>query len=103
MGKRNISIIMPTLNEAHGITATLTRLQALRQAWHEVIVVDGGSTDDTVAHAAPLADRLVTAPRGRACQMNAGAVAATRDVLLFLHADTMLPLDAAAHITSTLR
>ncbi|MBI2778668.1 MAG: TIGR04283 family arsenosugar biosynthesis glycosyltransferase [Gammaproteobacteria bacterium] len=100
MGKRNISIIMPTLNEAHGITATLTRLQALRQAWHEVIVVDGGSTDDTVAHAAPLADRLVTAPRGRACQMNAGAVAATRDVLLFLHADTMLPLDAAAHITA---
>jgi rSAM/selenodomain-associated transferase 2 len=100
MGKRNISIIMPTLNEAHGITATLTRLQALRQAGHEVIVVDGGSTDDTVAHAAPLADRLVTAPRGRACQMNAGAVAATRDVLLFLHADTMLPLDAAAHITS---
>ncbi|MEQ6341430.1 MAG: TIGR04283 family arsenosugar biosynthesis glycosyltransferase [Gammaproteobacteria bacterium] len=100
MGKRHISIIVPTLNEAHGITATLTPLQALRQAEHEVIVVDGGSTDDTVVHAAPLADRLVTAPRGRARQMNAGAAAATGDVLLFLHADTMLPLDAAAHITA---
>lgn len=100
MSKRCISIIVPTLNEAHDITATLTRLQALRQAGHEVIVVDGGSTDDTVIHAAPLADHLVLAPRERARQMNAGAAAATGDVLLFLHADTMLPLDAAAHITA---
>lgn len=100
MSKRRISIIVPTLNEAHGIAATLTPLQTLRQAGHEVIVVDSGSTDDTVAHAAPLADHLVTSPRGRACQMNAGAAAATGDVLLFLHADTMLPLDASAHITT---
>ena len=99
MSKRHISIIVPTLNESHGITATLTHLQALRQAGHELIVVDGGSMDDTVTHAAPLADRLVTAPRGRARQMNAGAAAATGDVLLFLHADTILPIDAAAHIT----
>ncbi len=100
MSKRRISIIVPTLNEAYGITATLTPLQTLRQAGHEVIVVDGSSTDDTVAYAAQLVDHLVTSPRGRARQMNAGATAATGDVLLFLHADTMLPLDALAHVTA---
>ena len=98
MTKRRISIVMPTLNEARGITATLTPLQALRHAGHEIIVVDGGSTDDTMAQAAPLADHLLIAPSGGARQMNAGAAAAAGDVLLFLHADTMLPLDAATHI-----
>jgi rSAM/selenodomain-associated transferase 2 len=59
-----------------------------------VIVVDGGSSDGTRASAAPLADRVLAAPRGRASQMNAGAAAARGDVLLFLHADTQLPADA---------
>ena len=63
----------------------------MRAAGHEVIVVDGGSRDGTPAAAHPLADRVLAAARGRASQMNAGADAATGDVLLFLHADTRLP------------
>jgi rSAM/selenodomain-associated transferase 2 len=89
-----LSIIVPTLNEAAGVAATLARLQPLRITGHEVIVVDGGSSDGTRAAAAPLADRVLAAPRGRASQMNAGAAAALGDVLLFLHADTQLPAGA---------
>jgi rSAM/selenodomain-associated transferase 2 len=64
-----------------------------------MIVADGGSQDDTVALATPLADRVIAAPRGRAAQMNAGAAVATGDVLLFLHGDTQLPPDADRLIT----
>ena len=85
-----ISIIVPTLNEAGGIAAALDRLRALRPG-AEVIVADGGSDDATLAIAAPLADRVLVAERGRAAQMNAGARAARGDVLVFLHADTALP------------
>ena len=86
-----LAIIIPALDEAAGIAATLASLQPLRAAGHEVIVVDGGSRDGTPAAAQPLADRVLAAARGRASQMNAGADAATGDVLLFLHADTRLP------------
>lgn len=86
-----LSIILPVLDEAAGIEACLARLQALRARGVEVIVADGGSADDTVRLARPLADRVVVAPRGRASQMNAGARAAHGRVLLFLHADTVLP------------
>src|SRR4051812_35943955 len=89
-----LSVIMPVLNEADGIVAALTALAPLRERGAEVIVVDGGSQDDTVALATPVADHVIAAPRGRAAQMNAGAVHATGDVLLFLHADTHLPPDA---------
>lgn len=89
-----LSIIIPTLNEAPGIATSLERLQPLRAAGHEVIVVDGGSGDGTGAAAAPLADRVLSAPRGRATQMNAGAAASRGDVLVFLHADTRLPVGA---------
>jgi rSAM/selenodomain-associated transferase 2 len=82
---------MPALNEALGIEATLQSLQPLRAGGVEVIVVDGGSIDDTIRLAAPLADQVATAPRGRASQMNAGAAAARGETLLFLHADTTLP------------
>ncbi len=61
-----LSIILPTLNEAEGIAAALAPLQPLRRAGHEVIVADGGSADGTPALAAPLADRVIAAPRGRA-------------------------------------
>jgi rSAM/selenodomain-associated transferase 2 len=57
----------------------------------EVIVVDGGSQDATVARAGPLADAVISAARGRASQMNAGAARARGEILLFLHADTLLP------------
>lgn len=93
-----LSIIVPTLNEAAGIAATLARLAPLRRRGAEIIVADGGSDDGTAAIAAPYADRVVIAPRGRASQMNAGAAAASGDMLLFLHADTMLPDGADALI-----
>jgi rSAM/selenodomain-associated transferase 2 len=86
-----LSIVVPALNEAAGIGAALEVLAPLRAAGHEVVVIDGGSDDGTPDLAAPRADRVAAAPRGRASQMNAGARLATGDVLLFLHADTRLP------------
>ena len=86
-----LSVVVPALNEAGGIRAALEALAPLRARGHEVIVVDGGSSDGTVALADGLCDLVLTAPRGRAVQMNAGARAASGDVLLFLHADTRLP------------
>lgn len=88
---KRLSIIVPALNEAEQIEDTLLALQELRFSGAEVIVVDGGSIDDTVPLATPLADQVLNAPRGRAGQMNAGAAAASGDVLLFLHADTLVP------------
>lgn len=98
-----ISIIVPALNEAAGIGDTLAPLQPLRARGHEVIVVDGGSTDATPARARPLADRVVASARGRARQQNAGAAQAAGDVLLFLHADTRLPADADRLVLDGLR
>src|SRR5437764_7298432 len=89
-----LSIVMPVLNEAAGIGEALAALAPLRARGHEVIVVDGGSTDDTVELAAPVCDQVVRAPRGRALQMNAGARVASGDTLVFLHADTRLPAHA---------
>lgn len=97
-----LSIILPTLDEAEGIAACLAPLQGLRQAGHQVVVVDGGSRDGTPGLAAPLADRVLAAPRGRARQMNAGAALAEGDAFLFLHADTRLPEAAAARIAAAL-
>ncbi|MDP1925503.1 MAG: TIGR04283 family arsenosugar biosynthesis glycosyltransferase [Thiobacillus sp.] len=97
-----ISVVIPALDEAAQIGAVLQRLQAMRARGAEVIVVDGGSGDATVAIAEPLADSVVGAPRGRARQMNAGAAAASGDVLLFLHADTLLPTDADLQIRAGL-
>jgi rSAM/selenodomain-associated transferase 2 len=93
-----ISVIIPTLNEEETIRATLDRLS--HPDFSQVLVVDGGSRDGTlraVAAAAPTA-KVLTSPMGRARQMNAGAAAATGDVLLFLHADTLLPATAAEDI-----
>jgi rSAM/selenodomain-associated transferase 2 len=86
-----LSIIVPVMNEAMGIEATLLALAPLRQRGVEVIVADGGSRDETVLLAQPHADTVLSAPRGRASQMNAGADQAQGEVLLFLHADTQLP------------
>jgi rSAM/selenodomain-associated transferase 2 len=93
-----ISIIVPALNEAQGIAAALAALASLRTRGHEVIVVDGGSSDKTAALSRGAADRIVAAARGRASQMNAGAALARDEVLLFLHADTRLPENADARI-----
>lgn len=83
-----ISVIIPVLNEAEAIVTMLPKLQWLRESAHELIVVDGGSNDASVAMAQPLADQVISAQRGRARQMNAGAQASGGDVLLFLHVDT---------------
>lgn len=99
---RRLSVVLPVLDEADAIAAQLAALQPLRARGHEIVVVDGGSRDGTPALAAPFADRIVTAPRGRAAQMNAGAAAATGDALLFLHADTRLPPDADSLVLAAL-
>ncbi|CAG0929840.1 Poly-beta-1,6-N-acetyl-D-glucosamine synthase [Planctomycetaceae bacterium] len=97
-----ISIVMPVLNEAGSIAETLRALAGCRCAGAELLLVDGGSDDATLRAAAGLADQLLDAPRGRARQMNAGAARARGEVLLFLHADTMLPDDALAAIVKTI-
>ena len=84
-----ISVIVPALDEAPVLAATLKSARA--PGVTEIIAVDGGSTDATVDVARRFADVVITAPRGRASQMNAGAARARGEVLLFLHADTTLP------------
>lgn len=86
-----LSIIIPTLNEAASIEAQLGSLRGLENSGVDIIVVDGGSHDATLALATPLASRVISSPPGRALQMNAGARASRGDILLFLHADTQLP------------
>lgn len=86
-----ISVIIPTLNEAENIQATLATIRLATN--FEVIVVDGGSVDDTVAIAQSEGLKVVSGYRGRALQMNAGAAAASGEILLFLHADTRLPAE----------
>lgn len=83
-----ISIIIPALNEADRIVDTLASIQCQTGPF-EIIVADGGSSDDTVLLASQAAS-VMSAPRGRANQMNAAAARARGDVLLFLHADTQL-------------
>lgn len=97
-----LSVVIPTLDEAEGIRDCLVPLQRLRAQGHEVIVADGGSADETVVIAAPLVDRMLEAPRGRALQMNVGAAAASGEALVFLHADTLLPIDAATLVAQGL-
>ena len=99
-----ISVIIPTLNEAYSLGATLralTRLEHGRRV--EVIVADGGSTDATREIAEGHGVRVVSAARGRGAQMHAGATAARGDVLWFLHADTVPSPDAAARMLDALR
>ncbi|MEX0960450.1 MAG: TIGR04283 family arsenosugar biosynthesis glycosyltransferase [Burkholderiales bacterium] len=98
-----LSVIVPVLNEANTIDACLRALVPLRARGVEVIVADGGSTDRTPSLAAPLCDRIVSGARGRALQMNAGAAQARGDVLLFLHADVLLPADADRLILASMR
>jgi rSAM/selenodomain-associated transferase 2 len=88
-----LAIIIPVLDEGESIAAALDALADLRALGAEVIVVDGGSRDATIQRARLRADHVISAPRGRALQMNAGTERASGDVLLFLHVDTRLPAD----------
>jgi rSAM/selenodomain-associated transferase 2 len=85
-----ISIIMPVLNESANLQRAIESTQPSDNI--EVIVVDGGSTDDTCQVAAALGVQVIVSPAGRSKQMNLGAAAATGDILLFLHGDSRLPL-----------
>jgi rSAM/selenodomain-associated transferase 2 len=98
-----LSIVIPVLNEAERIGASLAALAPLRRRGHEVIVADGGSADATRELAAPLCERVVSSPRGRGAQMNAGARLATGDALLFLHADSALPSEADRLVLESLQ
>ncbi len=92
-----LRIVVPVFNEGRTLGSRLKALRPLRNRGAELVVVDGGSTDETWAVAAAHADQVLLAPRGRGAQMNAGARGAAAEVLLFLHADTALP-PAADHL-----
>ena len=108
------SIIIPALDEALILASQLQLLQPLRRQDYrgqgcrgqgcalnvEIIVVDGGSQDATVAISEPLVDQVVVSTRGRALQMNAGAACSSGEYLVFLHADTTLPRDVCDRIAS---
>jgi rSAM/selenodomain-associated transferase 2 len=100
--KRDVSIVIPVLDEEAQVVPALEALREARAAGAEVVVVDGGSRDDTARVAAALADRVIEAPRGRARQMNAGAAQASGAVLIFLHADTRLPPQAVERVQAAL-
>ncbi len=97
-----ISVVMPVLNEAERIEETLLLLQPLRQHGGEVILVDGGSEDRTIATATPYVDQVIHSAAGRGLQMGAGADAAAGEILWFLHADTRIPKDAERMVESVL-
>ena len=94
--KPALCIVMPVLDEGKRLLVALLALQHFRQRGVRVVVVDGGSSDDTLQIAREHADLALVAPRGRAAQMNAGAAACPANALLFLHADTQLPDNADA-------
>jgi len=86
-----ISVVIPALNEAALAGKRLKDLQCLRGRGHELLLVDGGSSDATRRIAKPLVDQLLDSPPGRALQLNAGAAAARGDILWFLHLDSVVP------------
>jgi uncharacterized protein len=96
-----ISIVIPALNEAATIAQILANIHPLPNV--EVIIVDGGSIDDTVKIAQALGVKVLSSPQGRAHQMNVGAKATTGEILLFLHADTLLPFGFEQMVRSTLQ
>jgi len=101
MTPARISVIIPALDEEASIDRAI---RSCRDAGPcEVIVVDGGSRDRTVETASGRADAVIAAPRGRAAQMNAGAGAAVGEILLFLHADTLLPMGSVPAVLGVLQ
>lgn len=96
-----ISIVIPTLNEAGNIREAIATTQPSTNI--EVIVIDGGSQDDTVEIAESLGVKVIPSSPGRASQMNAGAVAASGEILLFLHADTRLPTNFDVMVRTALQ
>ena len=89
-----LSIIIPVLNEESSLSRLSSHLQSIRRQGHEVIIVDGGSADNTLALSYELADQVIVSKAGRAVQMNSGASIANGNVFVFLHVDTFLPDNA---------
>ncbi|MFM9160362.1 MAG: glycosyltransferase, partial [Dolichospermum sp.] len=98
--QKQISIIIPTLNEADNIESAINSTKSSTNI--EIIVVDGGSKDETLLIAKSLDVKIIVSPPGRANQMNIGAVVATGEILLFLHGDTNLPTNFDQMIRKTL-
>jgi rSAM/selenodomain-associated transferase 2 len=96
-----LSVIVPMLNEESTIARTLTAIRRGAPG-AELIVVDGGSNDLSVAIASTIATRVISSARGRARQMNAGAAISNGDALVFVHADTIVPASFAADIVGAL-
>jgi rSAM/selenodomain-associated transferase 2 len=96
-----ISIIIPTFNEAENIKQAIASTQPSISI--EVIVVDGGSSDETIAIAQSLGVKVISSSLGRAVQMNTGAAMASSEILLFLHADTRLPVGFDTMIRRTIQ
>jgi rSAM/selenodomain-associated transferase 2 len=96
-----ISVVVPVLNESWLIAGFLEHIRRLDPDL-EIIVADGGSSDDTRLIAQSLADQVIVAPRGRATQMNAGAAIARGKVLWFLHADLRVPPDSIEQVRTVL-
>lgn len=97
-----ISIIIPVLNEEGSIKNLLQQLQSYRQQGHEIIVVDGGSEDNTFAVSKLLADKTIESQPNRSTQMNRGTEYASHDILWFLHADSLIPENAVGKIQMAL-
>jgi rSAM/selenodomain-associated transferase 2 len=93
-----VSIIVPVLNEARTIAQALFALKPFRQRGVEIVVVDGGSRDETALLARPLADQVIVVPGSRAHRMNEGAKAANGFIYIFLRSDTKLPDDADTQV-----
>jgi rSAM/selenodomain-associated transferase 2 len=102
MSTQVMSIIVPALNEASAIQQFLESLRD-RAGDAEIIVVDGGSSDDTFELARDRCDQCLRSPRGRARQMNSGAIAASGNIFWFLHADTEVPADCIQRICDVFR
>jgi rSAM/selenodomain-associated transferase 2 len=98
-----LSIIIPVLNEAKGLPSLFERIKSVCRSKNEVIVVDGGSEDDSRQVASRAGAQVICSERGRARQMNAGAAVAKGDILLFLHADTLLPPAADSAIEDAIQ
>ena len=94
-----VSIIIPVLNEEINLPDVLHNLQSFRCKGHEVVIVDGGSSDNSLMLAQQGADIVIVSKAGRALQMNNGAAVATGELFLFLHCDTFLPDNALKIIT----
>lgn len=99
---KSVTILIPTLNEQAALPATLANVASLVPPPDEVILVDGGSMDGTLALIAASGHRLLQCTKGRAIQINSGVEAAKSDVVCILHADTILPADAIAVIKQTM-